>query len=364
VSVVNPSATKEGSAFSYAQIDISYKYKMEGKKVVFFEVEPWEQEYLKDKLQGKVDLEFFSHRLSYDNVHEAAQADYISSFIYSDLSHQVIDHLRKLKGIATMSVGVDHIDVEEAHRRGVIITNVPSYGPNTVAEHAMALLLSISRRIVESVERTRHGLFDYNGLAGWDLKGKTIGVIGTGKIGAHVVRIANGLDMKIIAYDPFPSEELTSKFGAEYMTLEKLLSQSDVITLHVPLTDKNKHMLSDKEFKQMKKGMTVINTARGALIDPEALVEALNNGTVKHAGIDVFEQESLLTEERQLKSRYFKLQEFQSAMTNHVLLHHPKVTATPHNAFNSEESIKNILDTTVDNVIGLVTGDPVNVVDK
>lgn len=337
---------------------------MEGKKVVFFEVEPWEQDYLKDKLHGKVDLEFFSHRLSYDNIHEAAQANVVSSFIYSDLSHQVIEHLRHLKGIATMSVGVDHIDTEEAQRRGVTVSNVPAYGPNTVAEHAMALLLAISRRIVESVERTRHGIFDYNGLAGWDLKDKTIGVVGTGKIGANVVRMAQGFDMNVVAYDPFPSDEIKTKFGVEYMELDKLLAVCDVVTLHVPLTDKNKHMLADEQFKLMKKGMTVINTARGALIDPDALVEALNNGTVAHAGIDVFEQESLLTEERQFKSRYFKLQEFQSAMTNHVLLHHPKVTATPHNAFNSQESIKNILDTTVENIIGLVTGDPVNVVDK
>ncbi|MEK7202316.1 MAG: NAD(P)-dependent oxidoreductase [Patescibacteria group bacterium] len=337
---------------------------MEGKKVVCFEVEPWEQEFLKDKLQHKVELEFFNHRLTYDNMHEAAQANYIVSFIYSDFSHQVLTHLRNLKGIATMSVGVDHIDLEEAENRKIIVSNVPAYGPNTVAEHTMALLLAMSRKIVESVERTRDGVYEYTGLSGWDLSGKTLAVVGTGKIGAHVAQIAHGLDMKLIGFDPHPNVELTEKLGLEYMPLNEVLGKADVITVHVPLTPENKHMLSTEQFKLMKKGVVILNTARGGLIDASALLTALDDGTVAQAGIDVLEDEGLLKEEKQFFSPYFKLNDYQMAMADHALMRHPKVLLTPHNAFNSKESMRNILNTTVDNVEGMVSGDPVNVVEE
>lgn len=337
---------------------------MEGKKVAVFEVEPWEQEFLKDKLQGKVGLEFFNHRLTYDNMHEAAQANYIVSFIYSDLSHQVLTHLRNLKGIATMSVGVDHIDLEEAENRHIIVSNVPAYGPNTVAEHTVALLLAMSRKIVESVERTRDGIYEYTGLSGWDLSGKTLAVVGTGKIGAHVAQIAHGLDMKLIGFDPHPNTELTEKLGMEYMPLNEVLGKADVITIHVPLTQENKHMLSTEQFKLMKEGVVILNTARGGLIDASALLTALDDGTVAQAGIDVLEDEGLLKEEKQFFSPYFKLNDYQMAMADHALMRHPKVLLTPHNAFNSKESMRNILNTTVENIEGMVSGDPVNIVEK
>ncbi|MDP3993018.1 MAG: NAD(P)-dependent oxidoreductase [bacterium] len=337
---------------------------MEGKKVVCFEVEPWEQEFLKDKLQHKVELEFFNHRLTYDNMHEAAQANYVVSFIYSDLSHQVLTHLRHLKGIATMSVGVDHIDLEEAENRRIVVSNVPAYGPNTVAEHTMALLLAMSRKIVESVERTRDGVYEYTGLSGWDLSGKTLAVVGTGKIGAHVAQIAHGLDMKLIGFDPHPNTELTERFGLEYMPLNDVLGKADVITVHVPLTPENKHMLSTEQFKLMKKGVVILNTARGGLIDATALLAALDDSTVAQAGIDVLEDEGLLKEEKQFFSSYFKLKDYQMAMADHALMRHPKVLLTPHNAFNSKESMRNILNTTVENVEGMVSGDPVNTVEK
>jgi len=335
---------------------------MDGKKVVCFETEPWEQEYFKDHLQGKVELECFNHRLTYDNMHEAVGADYIVSFIYSDLSHQVLDHLRHLKGIATMSVGVDHIDLREAESRHIVVCNVPSYGPNTVAEHTIALLLAMSRRIIESVERTRDGVYDYTGLSGWDLTGKVLGIVGTGKIGAIVAQIAHGLGMKLIGFDPHPNPELTEKFGLEYMPLPELLGQADVITLHVPLTAENKHLLSTEEFKKMKKGVVILNTARGGLIEAGALLSALDDGTVSQAGLDVLEDEGLLKEEKEFFSPYFKLKDYQMAMADHALMRHPKVLLTPHNAFNSRESMRNILQTTVENIEGLVSSDPVNVV--
>lgn len=343
---------------------VCYLKYMEGKRVVCFEVEQWEQDYLKDKLGNKAELEFFNHRLTYDNLHEAAQANYIVSFIYSDLSHHTLDHLRNLKGIATMSVGTDHIDLTETTRRRINVSNVPAYGPNTVAEHTMALLLAMSRMIVPSVARTREGIYEYFGLTGWDLNGKTLGIIGTGKIGAVVAKIANGLGMRLMAYDPHPNPELKEKYGAEFVSLPQLFHGADVITIHVPLTKDNKHMLGKEQFKQMKKGVVLLNTARGGLVDPDALLEALDNGTVAQAGLDVLEDEGLLKEEKEFFSSYFKLNDYQTALADHKLMHHPKVLLTPHNAFNSKESLKNILDTTIANIEGMLTGDPVNVVEK
>ncbi|HSX41967.1 MAG TPA: NAD(P)-dependent oxidoreductase [Candidatus Saccharimonadales bacterium] len=337
---------------------------MEGKRVVFFEVEPWEQDFLRDKLEHHAELSFFSHRLTFDNVHEAENANYIAAFIYSDFSQTVLDKLPHLKGLATMSVGCDHIDLPEAARRKIIVSNVPNYGPNTVAEQTMALLLALSRNIVPSVERTRHGEYDYTGLSGWDLNGKTIGVVGTGKIGALVAQAAKGLGMKVVGYDPKPNPAVAQKTGLEYMPLPELLKQSDVITLHVPLCDETKHMLSTEQFKQMKKGAVLINTARGGLVDINALIEALDNGTVAQAGLDVLEDENILKEERQLFSKYFNLHDYQTAMADHVLMRDPRVIVTPHNAFNSKESLHNILQTTVDNIVGMMTGDATNIVNQ
>jgi D-lactate dehydrogenase len=334
---------------------------MEGKRVVFFEVEKWEEEFFRDQLHG-LELKFFPHRLNRHNIHDAQDADYLASFVYSDLKAGVLDQLRSLKGIATMSVGVNHIDIRVAKERNITVCNVPAYGPNTVAEHAIALLLALSRNIVPAVERTKEGDFDYRGLTGWDLMGKTLGVVGTGKIGAHVVRIASGLGMRLVAHDPKPSDELQDKYDLEYLSLPQLLHASDVITLHCPLLDGNKHLLGADEFRQMKPGAVLINTARGALIDTQALLKALEDGTVRQAGIDVLEDEELLQEEKEFFSPYFQLKDYQTALANHALMRHPKVIVTPHNAFNSRESLHNILETTVKNIQGMINSDPVNVV--
>lgn len=341
-----------------------YSDSMEGKRVVFFEVEEWEQDFFRDKLGNKAELTFYPHRLTPDVVDEAARAEYVSTFIYSDLSHRVLDHLRNLKGIVTMSVGTDHIDLEECERRNINVANVPAYGPNTVAQHAMALLLALSRKIVPSVERTREGIYQYTGLTGWDLKGKTLGIIGTGKIGSTVAQMAKGFEMRLIAYDPKPNQQLGERLGMEYMSLQQVLHSADVITLHVPLIDQTKHMLNEEAFKQMKPGMVVINTARGALIDMNALLAALESGVVSEAGIDVLDDEGLLKEEKQFFSKYFQLEDYQNAMAEHALMRHPKVLVTPHNAFNSKEALRNIMQTTVDNLEGMLDGDLVNLVEK
>lgn len=337
---------------------------MEGKRVVFFEVDAAEEDFFRTKLESKANLTFFPQRLTIDEVESAKSADYLVSFIYSDLSHQILEKIPHLKGIATMSVGVDHIDLQETGRRGIIVSNVPAYGPNTVAEHTIALLLALSRNIVPSVERTRAGEYEYAGLTGWDLNGKTLGIIGTGKIGAVVARIAQGLGMRVIGYDPHPNTDLTNKTGLEYMSLPQLLHTADVITIHIPLSADTKHMLGKEEFEQMRQGTVLLNTARGGLVDPQALVEALNNGTISQAGIDVLEDEGLLKEEKQFFSKYFDQTHYQTALADHALMRDPRVLVTPHNAFNSREALKNILQTTIENIEGMMHNDPVNIVEK
>lgn len=335
---------------------------MEGRRVVFFEVDKHEEEYFRDHLHG-LELIFHGHRLTPNNISDTEDADIIGCFIYSDLKARTLDELRGLKGIATMSVGTNHIDMAVAKERGITVCNVPAYGPNTVAEHTIALLLALSRQIVPSVNRTKDGNFDYRGLTGWDVLGKTLGLIGTGKIGAHVARIAYGLGMRVVAYDTKPNAELTDKYGVEYVSLPQLLHASDVISLHCPLVEASKHLLGREQFKQMKRGAVLINTARGGLVDTRALLEALDDGHVAQAGIDVLEDEELLNEEREFFSPYFQLKDYQTAMADHALMRHPNVIVTPHNAFNSKEALRNILATTVKNIRGLVEADPVNVVE-
>jgi len=334
---------------------------MEGRRVAFFEVEKWEEEYFRDHLHG-FDLTFHAHRLTPNTVADAEDADLIVCFIYSDLKARTLEGLPNLKGVATMSVGTNHIDLALTRERGVTVCNVPAYGPNTVAEHTIALLLALSRKIIPSVERTKEGNFDYRGLTGWDLMGKTLGIVGTGKIGAHVARIAHGLGMRLLAYDTKPNKELTTNFGVEYVSLPQLLHASDVVTLHCPLLDNNKHLLGREEFSQLKPGSVLINTARGALVDTRALLEALEDGRVSQAGIDVMEDEELLHEEREFFSPYFQLSDYQTALGSHALMRHPNVIVTPHNAFNSREARENILQTTIKNIEGLAEADPVNVV--
>lgn len=333
------------------------------KKIAFFETEDKEKRYFKDRLDEKFELMFFDDRLDPESAIQASNAHFVVVFIYSDLSQKTLDLLPKLKGISTMSVGTDHIDLKETRKRKILVSNVPSYGPNTVAEHAAALLLTISRNIIPSVERTKETEFDYAGLSGWDLYGKTVAVIGTGKIGQHFIRIANGLGMKIVAYDPKPNLEIAEKYQVKYLDLDSALKKADVVSLHVPLTSETKNLIDAKRLSEMKKGVVIINTARGGLIDSDALLDALESGQVSQAGLDVLPVESLLHEEKEFFSPYFKIRDYQLALASHALMRHENVIVTPHNAFNSKESLRNILGTTVDNLNHMAVNDPINVVD-
>lgn len=329
-------------------------------KYAFFELENWEKEYFQKEIHDS-ELVFFDQPLS-DTTPDIGTFEVVITFIHTQMNKELLDKMPNLKFITTMSTGFDHIDVEECKRRGIVVSNVPSYGETTVAEHTFALLLTIARRLPESIERVKGGNFMPSGLTGFELRGKTIGVIGVGSIGTNVIKIARGFGMNVIVFKRTPDYALEKELGCKFVELPILYQQSDIVTLHIPYTKETHHYVSDEAFSQMKDGVVLLNTARGALIDTTALLKALESGKVKAAGLDVLEEEPLLEEEKDLLSRDFDKEKLFTILQDHMLLNHPKVVITPHNAFNSEEALKKIVETTHENLSAFVSGVPLNVV--
>ncbi|MBM3229426.1 hydroxyacid dehydrogenase, partial [Candidatus Parvarchaeota archaeon] len=255
-----------------------------------------------------------------------------------------------------------HIDLEACARRGILVSNVPSYGESTVAEHTFALLLTISRKINRIYERTARADFSLSGMQGFDLEGKTIGVVGVGKIGSHVIRIARGFGMNVIAYEPHPKPQLASSLGFCYASFEELLALSDIITLHAPYNKSTYHLINSKNIGRLKKGVVLINTSRGELIETGALVRGLKKGLVGGAGLDVLEGEGLIKEEGQLLSKDYSQEALKTIIQNHVLLKFENVVITPHCAFYSHEAVRRIEDTTIENIKAFLRGGQANAV--
>ncbi len=320
-------------------------------KIAFFEIEPWEAEYVKTRLPN-TELFFSEARLNKDNLPAQKDFDALSVFVGSEIKKEVLDFFPNLKLITTRSTGFDHIDLEAVKNSGLKIGYVPGYGDNTVAEFAFALLLSISRKIFEAYDRLKEkGLFNFDGLQGFDLKGKTIGVVGTGRIGKYTVKIAKGFGMNVIAYDVKPDERFAEEAGLKYVSFDELLENSDVISLHVPYAPSNHHLINGKNINKIKKGAVLINTARGGLVETDALVRALNDGILGGYGADVLEEEGIIKDERAFLL-YGRPDEhdFKTALENHVLINMPNVIITPHTAFNTKEAIQRILDTDIENI--------------
>ncbi|HXV23193.1 MAG TPA: hydroxyacid dehydrogenase [Alphaproteobacteria bacterium] len=331
-------------------------------KIVVFEAEPREAPAF-EKLKGGHDLVLVEAPLRDDNASAHADANVVSTFVYSELHKGVLEKLPSLKLIATRSTGYDHIDTSYCDARGITVSNVPTYGANTVAEHVFALLLAISHRLPEAMERAQRGHFSPEGLEGFDLAGKTLGVIGTGNIGRHVIRIAKGFGMEVVAFDARPDLRFANEAGFRYAEIEELLGASDVITLHVPSLPETRHMLSARAFSHMKGGVVVINTARGDLIDTRALIQELTSGKVTAAGLDVLPDEPMIREEAELICSFFCDQhDLRNLVANHVLLRMRNVIVTPHSAFNTREAVGRIVHTTVGNIEGFLAGAPINVV--
>lgn len=346
-------------------------------KICFLEVEATEQLFFETALSAH-ELVFASNPQESDR-----DAEIFCIYIHTRFSAGLIDQYRKLKLIATRSIGYDHIDLQECTSRGITVSNVPGTDANSVAEHTFALMLALSRRLNEVREANKGRKFSYERLRGFELKDKTLGVVGTGRIGLRVVHIALAIGMKVIAYEPYNKSLMAEILGLRYVSFEELLGSSHVISLHTPLTPETLHMLDREAFAKMRRGVVLINTARGALVDTVALIDALDTGIVAGAGLDVLEEESVMQTdamkiitERIIKhlqsasSEEFsmkhpeRVQQLQTLMDNKKLLARPNVVFTPHVAFNSIEAVERINAETVENIDAFLRGEPTHVVNK
>lgn len=322
--------------------------------IACFELEPFEKAYLKKKL-SRHKLIFVDKPLTSRNASYYKDADIIVIFIFSEINKKVLDKFSKLRCIATMSTGYDHIDVQAATSKKISVCTVPFYGQNTVAEHAFALLLSLNRHIVQAVSQTKKHSFNYHGLRGRDLAGKTLGVVGAGHIGQYMIHYAKAFGMKVIVYDAHKNPRLAKKENYTYVTLQTLCKQSDFISLHLPLFEQTRHIIGEKEISLMKSDAFIINTARGALIDTDALVRALDEKRIAGCALDVLEYEC----DQQQKRIYSFVKHpdptrLKICVENHELMNRDNVIITPHLGFYTDEALRRILDTTVENIKGCI----------
>ena len=294
-----------------------------------------------------VEIKFLETKLSADTAELARGCEVVCVFVNDTVDAEVIDRLYEIgvRLIALRCAGYNNVDVEHAYGK-IHVVHVPAYSPYAVAEHAMALLLTSIRRIHKAYNRTRDFNFSLNGLTGFDLHGKTIGVIGTGKIGRILIDISRGFGMNVIAYDLFPAKDS----GIAYVSLDELYAESDIISLHCPLTDDTRHMIDEEAISKMKKGVVIVNTSRGALINGEALVDGLLARKVGAACLDVYEEEAdIFFEDR---SGHILNDDVLSR-----LISMPNVIVTSHQAFLTEEALENIAETTVNNILSCFEND-------
>jgi len=331
-------------------------------KIAFFELEKWEEDYVKKRFEGN-EIVFYDTPLTNENVSKIKDFDAISIFIYSFITKELIDKLPNLKNISTRSTGFDHIDSAYCKEKNILICTVPHYGTHTVAEHTFALILALSRNLYKSIEQTKRADFDLNELTGFDLYDKTIGIVGFGDIGTSVVRIAKGFGMHVVVFSHHPDEDIARKLDISFLPLNDLFSISDILTLHVPYTKENYHPINKKNIKKFKKGSLLINTARGALVETEAIVYGLQKEILRGVGLDVLEDEDSIKEERQILTQHFmKNSNFKTLYYDHFLMAKDNVIITPHNAFNSTEALQLILDATVDNLLFFAQNKPQNTI--
>lgn len=318
--------------------------------IAIFDLKPWEKKMFDTALKGHK-ISYFESDIDHTNVSKFKDAEIVSCFVSSQMNSKLISSLTKLQFIATRSTGYDHIDLKKADKRKVKVSNVPTYGENTVAEHAFALILDLSRNIHKAYLRSKKNDFSIEGLMGFDLAGKTLGVIGCGHIGKHMVRIAKGFGMKVLIFDK-----------STKTTLKELLSNSDIISLHLPACKETFHIINRKNINLIKKGAILVNTARGTLIETDALIQALKKNILKGVGLDVIEDEELLSEEQHLAHRHEKNKKFARLVNEHKLLKMDNVVYTPHIAFYSQEAVNRITKTTIDNILAFIKGKPKNII--
>lgn len=310
-------------------------------KIAFFDTKEYDKaSFARYEKPGEIEFKFLETKLTEDTVELANDCDVVCVFVNDTVNDKVIDKLYAsgIKMIALRCAGYNNVDVQHAYRK-IHVSHVPAYSPYAVAEHTAALLLTSIRRIHKAYNRTRDFNFSLSGLTGFDLHGKTVGVIGTGKIGRIFVDICRGFGMNVIAYDAYPAADS----GINYVTLDELFERSDIISLHCPLTEETKHMINAAAIEKMKKGVVILNTSRGGLIDAEALLEGIKARKVGAACLDVYEEEAdIFFEDR---SGHILNDELLSR-----LISMPNVIVTSHQAFLTEEALNNIAETTINNI--------------
>ena len=338
-------------------------------KIVFFEANEGDQATLAsliktNQLLAGAEVTFIKEKLSGENLTQAREAEVLGVFINSLIKQEQIDQLPHLKMIVTMSTGFDHIDTAYAQSKNIVVANVPAYGSRTVAEFTFALMLGLSRKAFAAYRQVKDQQdFSISNYEGFNLQGKTLGIIGTGRIGQNVAEIAKGFGMKMLAYDTFPNVEASARLGFVYTCLEVLLSQSDVVTLHVPYNPQTHHLLNSENIFKIKPGALLINTSRGEVVETESLITALDQNLLAGVGIDVLEGERQLIDEWHLVASGSETQaQLKTLVIDHALINHPKVAYTPHIAFFTKEAKHEILSTTVDDIASFAAGAPKNTV--
>ena len=319
-------------------------------KIAFFDAKPYDKPWF-DKYgkEGGIEFKYFETKLNLDTVELAQGYDGVCVFVNDTVNAPVIDRLCEM-GVSILALrcaGFNNVDVEHALGR-VHVLRVPAYSPYAVAEHAMAMLLTSIRRIHKAYIRTRDFNFSLSGMTGFDLHGKTVGVIGTGKIGRVFINICLGFGMRVLAYDKYPVSNLEDGERVKYVTREELFRDSDIISLHCPLTEDTYHIINEKSLEACKRGVVIINTSRGALVDAEALLAAIKSRKVGAACLDVYEEES-----------DFFFEDYSGHILDDDVLARlismPNVIVTSHQAFLTEEALENIAETTVKNILSIAS---------
>jgi D-lactate dehydrogenase len=326
--------------------------------ITMFSAKPYDRRGFDEaNIDGELDIRFLDTRLTAETAMLAAGSDAICAFVNDDLSAGVVEAVTQggTTLIAMRCAGFNNVDLDAARRHGVTVVRVPSYSPNAVAEHTLALMLSLNRHIHRANNRVRDGNFSLDGLVGFDMAGKTVAVIGTGKIGLIVARLMWHLRCNVLAVDPFADQHLID-LGVRYVTLDEALTTADIVTLNCPLTEQTHHLIDADAISQMKAGAMLVNTGRGALVDTQAVVEALKSGHLGSLALDVYEEEGdLFFEDR--SGEIIDDDVFARLLT------FPNVLITAHQAFLTREALAAIAETTLDNVRTVLSGaDCVNTV--
>ena len=319
--------------------------------IVVFDAKPYDIEFFeKWNKQYGARITYYSEKLTLKTAAVLTKyQDVVCTFVNDDLNEKVIEILSRngVRAVAIRAAGYNNVDIRAAYHNRVTVFRVPAYSPYAVAEHALALLMTVNRKTNKAYNRTREGNFSLVGLTGIDLNGKTAGVIGTGKIARIFIKILNGLGMNVIAYDKFPNEQAAKDENFTYVDLEEVFEKSDVISLHCPLLPDTKHIVNSESISKMKKGVIIINSARGGLVNTESLIEGLKNKKIGGAGLDVYENEK----------DYFFEDESGTVLEDDILarlLTFNNVVVTSHQAFLTEEALTSIAEVTLHNIADLV----------